>query len=505
MSTLTLTSANTYTGATTVSGGALALGIANALSGTTAVTLNGGTLSTTGAFNQSVGTLNLAVSSTISLFGGSHNINFAASDAITWNGTTLTITGWQGPAGLPGTSGKLFVGSSATGLTQEQLAKISFSGYCTGAAQLANGEVVPKAVLPTATVSATANIMAGTNRIFDPANNCRALSAILPSGVDPVAGNTTTQVWVEGSQPTNAQGRPFAKRHYEITPANNAANATGTVTLYFLQSEFDNFNDFNPSGPDMPSGPSDVLGISNLRIYKYAGSSSNGTGLPDTYAGTGTLIDPADANIVWNAAVGRWEITFDVVGFSGFFVTNANFTILPLSAVVLEARQQNGQAVLNWSIAKAEPANYQLQRSSNGQQFSTVHAIASQGAETRFTHSDALSATTTVYYRVVATHRNGTTRISNVAMLKGSGAGTTVSIYPNPITKAARQLQLSVSNNTVYSLRLLTATGVTVLQKAGLKLVGSSVIALPKTLSTGTYFLQLQTAKGPQVQRVVVE
>jgi hypothetical protein len=90
-------------------------------------------------------------------------------------------------------------------------------------------------------------------------------------------------------------------------------------------------------------------------------------------------------------------------------------------------------------------------------------------------------------------------------MLKGSSAGSIVSIYPNPVTKAARQLQFSVSNNTVLSLRLLTATGVTVLQKNGLNAVGSTSLTLPQALGAGVYFLHFETAKGRQVQRVVVE
>jgi autotransporter-associated beta strand protein len=447
--TLTLSGANTYTGATTVSGGTLALGIANALSGTTAVTLNGGTLSTTGTFNQSVGTLNLNTTSTISLFNGSHNLNFAASDAITWNGTTLTITGWQGAAGLPGTSGKLFVGSNATGLTPEQLAKITFTGYCTGAAQLPNGEVVPRAVLPTAFLSTTSNIVAGTNRIFDPANNCSALTAILPSGLDEVAGNVTTQVWVEATQPSNAQGRPFAKRHYEITPATNAANATSTITLYFLQSEFDDFNAFNPSGPDMPTGPGDGLGISNLRIYKYAGSSSPNDGLPASYAGAGSLIDPADGNIVWSVANSRWEITFDVVGFSGFFVTNQNFTILPLQLISFTGSKQATGNALGWQTANEQNTKrFELERSANGNSFARIATITAAGAGShRYSHTDAATQHGTVWYRLKMIDTDGKFSYSPVVIIQPT-ANDAITLFPNP---AKNLVNLSIGNRNLLN------------------------------------------------------
>lgn len=148
--TLTLTSANSYSGATTVSGGTLELGVGNALSSSTNVTLNGGTLSTGSAagFSQSVGTLNLNASSAISLGTGVHSLTFAASNGVTWNGTILTINGWTGTAGTSGTAGKLFVGSNANGLTSAQLLKINFTGYASGALILSNGEVVPSSALP---------------------------------------------------------------------------------------------------------------------------------------------------------------------------------------------------------------------------------------------------------------------------------------------------------------------------------------------------------------------
>ncbi len=75
--------------------------------------------------------------------------------------------------------------------------------------------------------------------------------------------------------------------------------------------------------PICPTGPGDVAGISNLRITQNHGTS--GSGIPGTYTGTKELIDPADASIVWNATASRWEITFTVTGFSGFFVHTGSY------------------------------------------------------------------------------------------------------------------------------------------------------------------------------------
>ena len=74
--------------------------------------------------------------------------------------------------------------------------------------------------------------------------------------------------------------------------------------------------------------PTDVADKANVRIYQFHGFSA--TGAPGSYPGGSTVIDPADSNIVWNATNQWWEVTFDVTGFSGFFVSNqGNITAVP--------------------------------------------------------------------------------------------------------------------------------------------------------------------------------
>jgi hypothetical protein len=74
----------------------------------------------------------------------------------------------------------------------------------------------------------------------------------------------------------------------------------------------------------LPTGPADVDGIGRILIDKYPGISSNATGVPATYTGTKQTINPNDVNIVWNATQSRWEVSFDVTGFSGFFMKGYN-------------------------------------------------------------------------------------------------------------------------------------------------------------------------------------
>jgi autotransporter-associated beta strand protein len=140
--------ANQYSGTTKINQGELRLNPDSpTASFSSQVVLNSGTLSTTNIDGNTIitssSTVQLYANSAIALGSNVHSLKFSASNAVSWIGTTLTITGWTGTAGSSGTAGKIFVGSNANGLTVGQLAKITFTGFPAGALILNTGEVVP--------------------------------------------------------------------------------------------------------------------------------------------------------------------------------------------------------------------------------------------------------------------------------------------------------------------------------------------------------------------------
>ena len=164
-------------------------------------------------------------------------------------------------------------------------------------------------------------------------NPYNIVATIMPSGAQPVAGGVNIRLWIDAAE-QRANGKAYSRRHFELQPAENAANATATVTLYFTQAEFDSFNTAGVSRK-LPTNPNDAQGKSNLRISKTAGFSTDGTGAFGSYSGTEKVIDPDDNRIVWNSTHSRWEVAFETVGFSGFFLHTYE-TGLPVNYTYLQ-------------------------------------------------------------------------------------------------------------------------------------------------------------------------
>lgn len=119
--TLTLNGGNTYTGATMVSGGALALGASNVLP-FTQVSLGNAALSVGAGFAETTGRLDVTGAATLHLGDGNSAIAFADNgDLPDWTGT-LNLTG----SFVSGSS--LRFGTDAGGLTAAQFAKITVNG-----------------------------------------------------------------------------------------------------------------------------------------------------------------------------------------------------------------------------------------------------------------------------------------------------------------------------------------------------------------------------------------
>jgi fibronectin-binding autotransporter adhesin len=144
--TLRLGSVGSFSGPLTVSAGRVTMATGASVSDSAPVILNGGQLSTAGLVGSSagagagetVGFLNVtAAGSSLDLGTGAHVFRAAGLSGQGLDtfpaGANLTVFGWQGPAGGPGTAGRVVFTSDA-GFTADNLSRMTFDGYATGAA-----------------------------------------------------------------------------------------------------------------------------------------------------------------------------------------------------------------------------------------------------------------------------------------------------------------------------------------------------------------------------------
>ena len=118
-----LSGANTYTGATTVNAGILALGAADRIANTSNLIMAGGTFATRG-FSETLGTLTLSANSTIDLGTGASALVFTNSSGTSWT-SSVTLSFVNFDAGTD----SIQIGASASGLTNDQLAQIYINGH----------------------------------------------------------------------------------------------------------------------------------------------------------------------------------------------------------------------------------------------------------------------------------------------------------------------------------------------------------------------------------------
>jgi trimeric autotransporter adhesin len=372
--------------------------------------------------------------------GLSASFTVVATGALTYQWQESADAGFTTPVTLTNTG--IYSNTTTATLTISNNTTVA-GRYYRAIVSNTSGSVFSNGALLTATTPSLPSVYTTVSHAATASNHlyygssCGLIAKVVPSGASPVAGTVTSEVWVEGAVPT-VGSTPFVQRHYQITPAINAGTATGTVTLYFSQAEFNAFNAAAGSVLNLPTGPTDNAGKANLHIDKYSGSSTNGTGLPGSYTSTKMVIDPPDGNIVWNATTSMWEITLDVTGFSGFFIHTSQF-VLPDKLLAFAAQLAGTDIKLNWKTSgDANYDHFEVERSTDGISFIKVGSIAAVtgSGNKSYAYTDAgatLLSASNLYYRLKLVSTSGDIDHSRPAIVSLTNPATPVTrIAPNP-------------------------------------------------------------------------
>ncbi|WP_031529664.1 choice-of-anchor Q domain-containing protein [Dyadobacter crusticola] len=317
-------------------------------------------------------------------------------------------------------------------------------------------------------------------------DNCRSVAAIESKGASPLSGNVTITTWID-SQVNTDKGAPYVQRHYDISPTSEAKTATAIVTLYYTQAEFDAFNS-QISSNRIPSEPQDVAGRANLRVYQYHGSAEGGSG-PGSYTEGVTAIDPADTDIQWDYGFQRWKVSFEVTGFSGFFIGSVS-SPLPVKLVSFTGKfRDNKTAALEWRVAEQQNiVAYIVEYSSDGKRFAQIASVkANDLTQTIYQYEDAqLHTGKAAYYRLKILEADGSFAFSKVIAVK-LAESTELVVYPVP---AKDMIWVKAAGLAGSEMQIISKAGV-VIKKIS---VASDTQQIDiSTLQTGIYLIRMPT------------
>lgn len=186
--------------------------------------------------------------------------------------------------------------------------------------------------------------------IFNLPDVCRIIAKLELAGSNPPGGNVTAKAFVEETEVWH-DDLLLMRRHHDVVAANSPDNVTSRITLFYAQEDFDAYN-FNPQTTlALPWNSSDKQGIAQLRIYHFAGANLSGD--INSYTGNRMVIDPDDADIVWNAAFYRWEVSFNARGTGGFFAGTSNeLYTCPGSTITLHTNGPDLFGSPQWQVDK---------------------------------------------------------------------------------------------------------------------------------------------------------
>ena len=167
---------------------------------------------------------------------------------------------------------------------------------------------------------------------------------------------------------------------------------------------------------------------------------------------------------------------------------------------------------VEWSlINETDISNHEVERSADGINFIKVGAVNSKGngsATTIYNWLDVQPATGIYYYRIKSIGLYGAIAYSETVKVKMVKSTPGMYVFPNPVTDDNINLQLNLTVQGVYRVRLINAAGQELL-KQNIAHPGSNAthkITPAQMLTKGTYVLEVMgTDKQKNILKVVIQ
>jgi hypothetical protein len=184
---------------------------------------------------------------------------------------------------------------------------------------------------------------------------------------------------------------------------------------------------------------------------------------------------------------------------------------LPVRFGSLHAKLVNNAAEISWETYSEENiSHYEVQRSSNGQDFSNAGLVLSQNVAEKnsysFTDNRPLQGKN--YYRVRSVDIDGKYLYSVVVIIHTgvNETNNTLQVYPNPVKGSSVNVQFSGMEKGTYTVQLFNMSAAPV-YKQQLNYTGgvySQQLKLPETLKQGVYTMLITNGSVKMVKSITV-
>ena len=332
--------------------------------------------------------------------------------------------------------------------------------------------------------------------------NCNLIALITPSGANPVNNSINTSVRLDTGATKKGTADLYAARVYDMEPIFSAGTATATVTLFYLQSEFNKFNvhAFDSGHALLPTGPGDAAGISNLMIKQFHGTGT----MPGAYsAGTYDSFTTASAGVTvtWNSTRSWWEVQVPVVGFSGFYLTSKKSGSLPIKLEYFRGSHSGNSNVLDWKVnCTSIEAKFEIERGTDGKNFNVINTFSASQLRClqAFDLTDAKPLNGLNYYRLKMIDVDGKASYSNIVVLVNKESGFEIaSLTPTLIHKEKAVLSLTATQKTNVTIIVTDIAGKLVQKQTASLNNGTNNIQMNfDQLAAGTYQVTGYTSTG---------
>jgi hypothetical protein len=181
---------------------------------------------------------------------------------------------------------------------------------------------------------------------------------------------------------------------------------------------------------------------------------------------------------------------------------------LPVTFGTIKAFEKGTGVQVDWtSYSELNIANYQVERSADGINFTSIGEVAPRNVTdaTNYNFFDAMPLSGTSFYRIRNNDIDGKSGLSTIVKVNLNKNIKTISVYPNPVRGNRVSFQTSDLAKGLYNVEVYNTMGSRVFSQA-LNHAGGAItqtLSLP-TLQSGSYTLRINGTSSSSIHKITI-